>query len=321
MTKKLSVLIGSVLSDKVEYYLALFNEQTSRDFRMVFLSEHEPDASKFNFEFMWVKEHGRAFQPNIRRMRHACYKNELLLAIEADPTPYVLMFDAYQIPTKRLVEEHIKYLAKGYAVVGSRIETFPVAEEWQVGVPCTVSKSDPRYNGREITRIDPGSHWDCNASCAYEDMLKVNGYDMHFMGGGGGEDCDKAIRIARTGRGFVYNYRALMYHPNHDTMMTNFVMGSQKDRAVRFNAQHYHTPYKFRASPWDPVSSGDDALMEDECLVCHYDEKGFKYWRCKACGEEGLVDSVHVHQWNEAHKVVRTDFGMNELREWIHGSY
>ena len=57
--------------------------------------------------------------------------------------------------------------------------------------------------------------------------------------------------------------------------------------------------------------------MEDEYLKCYYDKWGIKRWKCKKCGDEGLVDSVHVMQWNEKNNIIATPAGMNELREWL----
>lgn len=306
------VLIGAATSANVEYYLNLFNNQTNKNFKILVTSLKQPTGKDFNFEWRWIEDLSIKWHPNIRKMRHSIYKNFLLFEASKENIPYIVFFDALQIPSENLIEEHLKYLNKGFSVIGSRIELVNKAEDWKVGDKYIIDKSDSRDSGI-LRRINGGNHWDCNASCKYDDMVKINGYDMTFGGGGGGEDVDKGIRLERLGSKFVFNPLATMFHPNHDRVKVTYA----STRRTRELEPTYHFPYHFRSSPWDPSTNGDDNLLEDEYLKCYYDERGIKRWRCKRCGEEGIVDSMHILQYNEKHTVTVSPFGLTHLKKWL----
>lgn len=315
----IDVLIGANTSERVGYYLKLLESQTFKDFRVVCLCKEEI-KDDFEFEFKYIREKGHKFWPTIKSMRHAIYKNELLLHAEAK---YILLWDAWQIPSPELLAEHIKFLEQGYGVEGPRTLCSSLAQTWQIGEEIRIMKKDIRNTG--VPRLVSGAEWwNCNASAPLQIILDVNGFDMRFAGGTSGEDCDIGLRLERAGLKIMYNPLAGMYHPDHDIWKPNLNRhGEQYHISIeqgdeKKELKPSHCTFKFRNSmSWDPATSGDDDLMEDEKFKCWYDKWGLKRWRCKQCGEEGLVDSVHLHKWNDDHNIIRTPLGLTELKSFF----
>lgn len=303
----IDILVGANTAELVGYYLKLFEAQTYKDFRVVCLCKEEI-KDEFNFEFKYIQEEGRKLWPAIRSMRHAIYKNELLLYAEAK---YILFWDAWQIPVNELLEEHIKYLEQGYGVAGARAEYSNLARDWKIGDNLVIKKKDIR-NSVSPEPTHGGDWWNCNSSGPLSKIYEVNGLDMRFAGGSSGEDCDIGIRLGKAGLKFIYNPQAVMYHTDHDVWKTYHISRDPPD--------HFHDVFSFRSSPWDPSISGDDNLMENEYLKCYYDRWGLKRWECKVCGQRGLVDSVHLHKWNDEHNIIRTPCGLTELKRFFEGA-
>lgn len=304
MTHTIDILIGANTAERVGYYLKLFENQTYKDFRVVCLCKEEI-KDDFSFEFRYIQEKGHKFWPAIRSMRHAIYKNELMLYAEAK---YILLWDAWQIPVNELIDEHVKYLKQGYGVAGTREECSNLAVDWRVGDNLEIKNKDLR--SVPLGPTHGGNWWNCNCSAPLSKILDVNGFDMRFAGGTSGEDCDLGIRLEKAGLKIIYNPKAIMYHTNHDIWK-----GKKRLDKCEFSPPGHNT-FKFRNSTsWDPSTSGDDNLMEDEKIVCWYDNWGLKRWRCKFCGEEGLVESMHLHRYNEQNNIVRTPCGLVELKE------
>lgn len=301
---KIDILVGANTSERVGYYLKLFEDQTYKDFRVICICKDEI-KDEFDFEFKYVQEKGRAVWPMIKTMRHALYKNELLFHAESQ---YILLWDAWQIPGDELLAEHIKYLDQGYGVAGGRIECKNRAISWQVGEQLIVHNEDARNNAGTIqSNIGGNNWWNCNSSAPLDILVnKCNGFDMRFCGGSSGEDCDAGLRLTKAGLSIIYNPHAQMYHTDHDDWKT---------KTKKFCS---HDTFKFRNSmSWDPATSGDDALMENDKIVCWYDKWGLKRWRCKECETEGLVDSVHLLDHNAKNNIIMTPCGLNELKDYI----
>ena len=307
---KTAIIMGAHSSERVDYFIKLFENQTAKDFTLILVSEKEPEMA-FDFDFVWIRELSRAFIPSIRKVRHPIFRNETLVAAVNEGVDYAITWDAYQVPHARLVEEHLKYLQKGYGVCGYRKEIQATYDEYVHGeTPMTLrdtSQEDVRNTG--IVRFCPGNYkWDCNSSAPIEWYVKVNGWSLDYAGGTAGDDVDLGVRMERAGLRFVYNPNAIMWKTNHLAVKVRYAyQGSECN----------HPTLKFRSSPWDPATSGDDALMEDEYLRCYYDRHGIKRWMCKHCGAEGLVDSVHVMRYNTEHGITRTDAGFEQVRAFL----
>lgn len=306
MKNKIAILIGAALGERTEYYLELFNHQTNKEFALIFLSSEEPEGKNFDFEWRWIKEHGSIFLPNIRKMRHPIFRNELLIAAEKENLPYLLCFDAYQIPDSNLIAEHLKWLERGYHVCGQYLRLHNRFDDYNYGDKFLIREPDFRDTG--IAKKCNGDwRYDNNSSGILEDYLAVNGWDLKYCGGTAGDDVDLGMRLQRNGTKFIYNPLAGMAKTQHIKLKMKYSKTSK-----------HHTTNKFRdSSAWDMDTVGFDELMEDEFLQCYLDTHGIKRWRCKICEEEGVIDSVHIAQYNHIHNITQTDTGMKEVAQFL----
>ena len=308
MKNKIAILIGAALNERTEYYLELLNSQTNKDFILLFLSTEELEGKKFDFEWKWIQEKGATFLPNIRKMRHPIFRNELLLAAAEENLPYLLCWDAYQIPDPNLIEEHLKWLKKGYNVCGQYLRLHNRFDDYKDGDKFLVREPDFRDTG--IAKKCNGDwRYDNNSSGVLKDYLAINGWSLKYCGGTAGDDVDLGMRLQRNGANFVYNPLAGMAKTQHIKLKMKYSKTSK-----------HHDTNKFRdSSAWDMDTVGSDELMEDDFLQCYLDSHGIKRWRCKVCGEEGVIDSVHLAQYNHNNNITRTDAGMEEVANFLNG--
>lgn len=307
---EVDILLGYNEAELIgEYATWFFNDQTVKDFQVIFLGKEEPNLSEATFEWKWFEEKGQKWHPEIRTMLHSRYKNELFLHAESK---YFISFDGWQVVTPTFIEEHLKYLRRGYAVCGTRIEMTNNAQFYQPGDKLNLYNLDPRDVGMPYN-CTGGLWYSCSASAKLEDALKVNGFDMRFCSGGGGEDQDMGLRLQKLGVKMMYNPNCVMYHLSHDVWKSEY----HNKARVRMGLPVRHNPHPFRASPWDVATNGDDDLLENDELKCFYDKWGIKRWVCKKCGASGIVESMHILNHNIQNNIIATPCGIGELKKCI----
>ena len=305
MKDKIGVLLPAIMVENLEYYIRLFENQTYKNFTLMLLSSKNIKNPNFKFDYIYIKECGNTLFPNIKKMRHAIPRNEILLAAEKEDFEYILTWDAYQIPYPQLLEEHLKYLQRGYHVCGQYLRLDNLTNEYKNDNKFQIRVPDFRDTGM-IKRCTGNWRYDNNSSGRLKDYIAINGWDLRFCGGNGGDDVDLGMRLERNGGKFLYNPNAKMAKTQHLKLKLKYSKISK-----------YHNTNKFRTSPWDYSTNGDDSLMSDDYLQCYFDKQGIKRYYCKQCGEEGLIDSVHLLQYNKNTTATRINAGLQELDNFL----
>ena len=239
----------------------------------------------------------RTTLPIVNCMPQAWNRNELLTYADAK---YVLFHDDWQIPAPDLVNEHLRYLRKGYYVCG-RIIFRDKTDRYDVEI-------DHR-NAGALRKCTYSWFWGCNSSCPLEDVLAVNGFDNYFNGGTSGEDCDLGMRMQRYSRHqFLYNPKAITKHISHVHLDTE---KSRMKRAGRIaGCPHNLSPFEYIP---EGGHFGDWNLMKSEQFEFFF-HGGFKYYKCKYCGQVGITDSYAPWIYNRNHNIARCSWGMEEVK-------
>lgn len=228
-------------------------------------------------------------------MNQAWARNELLCHLNSD-TKYVLFYDDWQRPDENLLIEHLKYLTKGYLVCGTKNDCDKDGQNCQ---------ADAR-NVNVLAQCGYGYWWTANASASVNAILKVNGFDNRYNGGSAGEDYDMAMRIERLGQKILYNPKALSYHYSHDHLSdTGRIDGTAHRQG------HNLSPYK---NIPEYEHNGDWDLMESDQFELWW-EGSIKYWKCKICGEIGILDSIQVYYFNRDHSIIEVENGLKEVKK------
>lgn len=235
-------------------------------------------------------------------MNQAWARNELLCYsnVDSNSSKYILFYDDWQKPEPHILLRHLEYLKKEYSVCGRRFECD------KDGNGC---KDDYRNNyGGYVRCCGYGEWWTCNSSTKLEYILKVNGFDNRFCGGTAGEDYDMAMRISKLGgtaSSFIYNPDAICYHYCHDHL------GSCRKENID---GHSHNTSEWKYIPeyghkgkWDNMDGGD--------LYEFWWEGPIKYFKCKRCGDIGILDSMQVYYHNRDKNVCRCENGLEQVRE------
>lgn len=229
--------------------------------------------------------------PKTTSANHAWARNELLCYANSE---YILFFDDWQKPHCDILTEHLCYLKKGYAVCGRRLECD------KDGNNC---KEDGRLRDNNSKICDYGQFWTCNASAKLDDILKVNGFDNQYNGGTAGEDYDMGMRISRLGTEMIYNPNAIAYHYCHNHL----------GRTGNLSCSHSHNTSAYKYLP-EYGHLGDWNLMVSKDFEFWW-EGPIKYYKCKKCGTIGILDSIQAYYYNRDHNVVRTENGLEQVRE------
>ena len=120
----------------------------------------------------------------------------------------ILFFDDDLIPSKEIVQNHLKYHIKDNCAVIGNIkyrETFKT--RWVSRYLSTRGVHKIKNGGK----IPFKCFWTSNASIKKESLLKVGFFDERFKGAGG-EDTELAYRLEQLGVEFVFAKDALCYH-------------------------------------------------------------------------------------------------------------
>ena len=230
--------------------------------------------------------------PKTTFMNLAWARNELLCYAESE---YVLFFDDMQVPDPNILIEHMKYLTQGYIVCGMRSDCN------KDGNNCT---NDVRLT-RERVRICNFSHfWTCNASVKLSDILRVNGFDNRYNGGTAGEDYDMGMRLSRLGLDMIYNADASCRHSCHDHI------GDKLKNSMRGHP-HDLSPYKHLP---EHGHHGDWNIMECDSFEFWW-EGPIKYYKCKLCELNGILDSMQVFYFNRDNNIIIVENGLEQVRD------
>lgn len=237
--------------------------------------------------------------PKTTLMNQAWARNELLCYTDSK---YVLFFDDWQRPDVNILIEHLKCLKQGYMVCGKRLECDKDGNNCKEDV-----RLDLICKHGDIAICDYGQFWTCNASASLDDIVKVNGFDNRYNGGSGGEDYDMAMRISKSGVNTVYNTNAICYHDCHDHI------GRKMTRRKDDEHIHYHdlSPYKYLP---EYKHLGDWNLMVSNDFEFWW-EGPIKYFKCKHCGEIGILDSIQVYYYNRDNNVIKVENGLEQVRK------
>jgi len=236
--------------------------------------------------------HQKTF-PKTASTNHAWARNELLSYAKHK---YILFFDDWQKPHRNILIEHLHYLKKGYAICGRKLECD------KNGNNCKESR---KFKNEKPKKCKYNHFWTCNSSARLDDILKVNGFDNRYNGGSGGEDYDIGMRISRLGTEFIYNPNAIMHHYSHDHL-TRTRKGSN-------NCQHYHDLAAYKYIP-RYGHLGDWNLMESKEYELWF-EGPIKYYKCRDCGDIGILDSIQVYDYNRNNNIIRVENGLEQVRE------
>lgn len=240
--------------------------------------------------------------PKTTYMNHAHFRNELLCYVDFEYSGYILFFDDMQKPDCNILVEHLKYLKKGFVVCGSRLECD------DNGNSCVEDPRTKYFKQESIVHIDKdvaicgyGEFWTCNSSVKFDYILKVNGFDNRFNGGTAGEDYDMAMRMSKLEDvtfSFVYNSNAVFSHYYH-----------HKDTEF----SHFHDTSVYKYLP-EYDHYGKWELMESDQYELWW-EGPIKYYKCKSCGDVGILDSIQVYHYNRDNNISRCENGLEQIRE------
>ncbi|WP_067510250.1 glycosyltransferase family 2 protein [Actinoplanes sp. TFC3] len=168
----------------------------------------------------------------------------------------VLMVDADQVVTPRLLAEHARYheLSTALVVIGRRDELAPgpldrdlLARRFTQQALPPVRTPDSReavYEHFSANLNNLAGRWhhlySCNASVRREHLLSVGGFDESFRGWGF-EDTELGYRLHQHGLAFAYNPAALVYH-QHEQQVTARMFAEWRRNLRRFAVKHGNAP-------------------------------------------------------------------------------
>jgi len=283
--KKISVNIVTNREGGIDAQLRYFAQQTFKNFEIVIVDnlwdkrheEIENLIKTIGLDVVYMKQ--RRHLDKIVDAVHAMVRNEALTYADAE---YILFFDDYQIPTSNLIEEHVKHLNTKTAVIGKQI----MLNSMDMNNPdySNVKSEDKRYKNNNIKNCSGGQFCTNNASAPLNRILEINGFDMRYNGGTGGEDNSMGLSLNRIGLKFICNPNALCYHIDH---------GGVPQAPKSIISGHGHNLSAFVKNPYH---DGDPNLMENEQFKCWRDKWSIKRYRCKWCGVEGVCDSMEIHK-------------------------
>ena len=278
---------------RLDEFISMWNNvETNKEVTIIVLTTDYPGNKFYLDNGIKVKYiHQKTF-PKTTSANHAWARNELLSYADCR---YVIFFDDWQKPNSDILVEHLHYLKKGYAVCGRRLECD------KDGNNCNESR---KLRNDKPRKCKYEQFWTCNSSAKLDDILKVNGFDNRYNGGSGGEDYDIGMRISRLGVKTIYNPNAIAHHYNH----------SHLENVTKRNiCTHYHDLSKYKHIP-KYGHLGDWNLMESEEYELWW-EGPIKYFKCKDCGELGILDSMQVYYYNRDNNIVRVENGLEQVKE------
>lgn len=226
-------------------------------------------------------------------MNQAWARNELLCYANSK---YILFFDDWQRPHRDILTEHLRYLDKGHTVCGRRLECD------KNGNDC---KECRKLRNEKPKKCKYEQFWTCNSSAKLDNILRVNGFDNRYNGGSAGEDYDIGMRISRLGTKMIYNPNAIAYHYNH-----SHLVGTKKVDTI---CQHSHNISAYKHIP-EYGHLGDWNLMESKEYELWW-EGPIKYFKCRHCGDVGILDSMQVYYHNKNCNIVKVENGLEQVRE------
>jgi len=230
-------------------------------------------------------------------------------------TPNIVIIDDHHIFPQNLLETHFHYLKIGYASIPqwTHVDYFePTGNEYETGyddfirsdVIPRLHEPDPRMKG--LSGIQPGHvvidapaawWWPNSTAVPAKFVIELaQGYDLRLIGGTGGTDSDLAQRMALAGLKYVYVPDLNVYHIDTSGLKTRTIPGL-------CGGPHNREPFACNA-----YHRGDPNLIENEYLRT-FVEDGVKYFVCKKCGANGIIDSQDVIRSNAvARRIVPPSF-------------
>lgn len=238
--------------------------------------------------------------PKTRFMNQAWARNELLYHANCD---YVLFFDDWQRPDRNILLEHLRFLRQGIICVGTRLECD------KDGNNC---KEDARNRDKMTRPCHYGEFWTCNVSVKLSDAININGFDNRYNGGTSGEDYDFGMRISRLGIQMMYNINSISYHHCHYHLVSRLDICTGKSGRDS-NHRHIHNVGAYKYLPEYKHMGNWNLMQSDEYEL--WWEGPIKYFKCKRCGEIGILDSAQVYYYNRDNNVIRVENGLEQIRK------
>ena len=229
-------------------------------------------------------------------------------------TPNIVIIDDHHIFPQNLLEVHAKYLKLGYASIPqwTHVDFFqPTGNEYEDGydefikheVKPRLHEPDPRMRG--LAGIQPGQvvvdcsaawWWPNSTGVPLKHVLDCGGYDERLNGGTGGTDSDLAQRMLMAGVKYLYVPSLSVYHIDTSGLATRVIPDLCNDPHNRdpFACNQFHR--------------GDPNLVENDHIRT-FVEDGVKYFVCKTCGANGIIDSQDVLRSNaKSHQLIPPSF-------------
>ena len=243
----------------------------------------------------------------------------------------IVFFDDYQIPSKKLLEEHWRIHEMGYCCQG-RQYFFDRLDFDNVEKVKSLRYSNVQL-GDAQTQVNPSVFYTHNCSAPLDELVKINGFDERYNSGTGGEDYDCGMRLGLTGNEMMYNPNAVCYHMDHGNIgiypATPDLCGHIFDAKTRGGFLERYPTMSERDIEWitwddigkyasnDYKRNGPKFGNHDRSPIYKHpnftgqfstsaldtwDENGVIFCKCKICGWEGVIDSIPLFHWNSENK-------------------
>lgn len=145
---------------------------------------------------------------------HFALCNARNTALIAMTTGHAAFFDDCIVLDPDWTYWHNKAAEKGIAMCGS-FRSYTTASVVNGEIACGVfhpaGEKDSRDQTGNIKRGYGSWMWGLNISFPLSYSLMANGYDEHYDGAAGVEDCDKGCRLERLGCPIIYNPKCMIY--------------------------------------------------------------------------------------------------------------
>jgi glycosyltransferase involved in cell wall biosynthesis len=152
-------------------------------------------------------------------------------AVALSSGQYIIFSDDDTIPSRYLVEDHIRYAERGYFIQGHRVLLGPKASEYFKHSEITYPRLFRLYINGEVQNISNSFRFwipiimktkrikgvrSCNMSMFRDDFIAVNGFNEEFQGWGK-EDTELVVRLYKYGlKRKDIKFRANVFHLYHD---------------------------------------------------------------------------------------------------------
>lgn len=162
--------------------------------------------------------------------------------------PYIIQIDGDLILHKRFIEDHLRFIERGYYIKGGRVNLNKRLTE---RLCSDLHYMQPHFFTSGLLRRINSIHCmpiacylaprrktapglGCNMGFWREDAIKINGYDEYYVGWGG-EDYDFAVRLAHLGiKKKSLKFAAIVFHLWHNDL---YMDNKEKNFSYYYNVK------------------------------------------------------------------------------------